>query len=246
MRGFRVPPIVGEILHVLSSRDGRFVGRRTPDKCYNAASANFFAKLPVWHRGGRLETRLIADIEEHLALFQELRRSMLGRVLETARLLSKALDGGGKILVAGNGGSAADAQHFVAELVGRYMKERRALAAIALTTDTSILTAVGNDYGFEQVFSRQVDGLGCVGDVLVAISTSGNSRNLIRALEVARRKQVRSIALLGKDGGAMKNLADELVLVPSFHTARIQEAHQWIWHSWCELIDRLDGEPATE
>ncbi len=180
------------------------------------------------------------DIDAHIELFQSLRDSMLHQVIDAARELRHALDRGGKILVAGNGGSAADAQHFTAELVGRYLKERAALAAIALTTDTSILTAVGNDYGFDRVFSRQVEALAREGDVFIAISTSGSSENLMRALEAARAKGVDSIALLGKGGGKMKDMADRVLIVPSNSTPLIQVAHHWIWHTWCDLIDRFD------
>lgn len=183
--------------------------------------------------------KMRADIDEHIALFQTMRESLLPRVEAVGRLMRARLDQGNKIMAAGNGGSAADAQHFIAELVGRYMVERSALAGIALTTDTSILTAVGNDYGFDHVFSRQVDGLGKEGDVLLSISTSGNSANLIRAMEIARDKGITNVALVGKTGGKMKDLADELVLVPSNCTPRIQEAQEWIWHTWCDLIDQL-------
>ena len=184
-----------------------------------------------------MKEKLTADIDEHLALFKRLREELLDRVIELATLLRQRLDQGHKILVAGNGGSAADAQHFAAELIGRYLVEREALAAVALTTDTSILTAVGNDYGFDHVFSRQVAGLGRPGDVFIGISTSGNSANLVKALETARRKDVTSVALVGKDGGAMAKLADHVLLIPSQNTPRIQEAQQWTWHTWCDLID---------
>lgn len=188
-----------------------------------------------------MHDELKAQIQEHIDLFSKIRDQILDQVLATGQLLRQTLDRGNKILVAGNGGSAADAQHFVAELVGRYLVERNALAAIALTTDTSILTAVGNDYGFDQVFSRQVDGLGKEGDVFIGISTSGNSQNLIKAFESAQAKKVTTLALLGKSGGAMKDMADHTLIVPSQHTPRIQEAQQWIWHTWCDLIDRLNS-----
>ena len=189
-----------------------------------------------------MEDKLRADLDEHIELFQKVRAGLLPRVVEIARLMRSALDNGNKIMAAGNGGSAADAQHFSAELVGRYLQERDALAAIALTTDTSILTAVGNDYGYDHVFSRQVDGLGRSGDVLLGISTSGKSPNLIRAFESARKKGVITVALVGKGGGPMREMADHCVLVPSDHTPRIQEAQQWIWHSWCDLIDQMAGQ----
>lgn len=188
-----------------------------------------------------MEAKLTKDIEEHIALFQQLRDGYLTEVVAIGRLLWERLEKGGKILVAGNGGSAADAQHFAAELIGRYLVERRSLAAIALTTDTSILTAVGNDYGYDQVFSRQVEGLGREGDVFIAISTSGNSENLVRAMTSARNLGVTTVALVGKGGGRMKPLADYALVVPSDHTPRIQEGQQWIWHTWCDLIDQYHG-----
>ncbi len=187
-----------------------------------------------------MEAKVKADIEEHIRLFRTLEEGMLPDVISAALLMRQTLDDGKKILVAGNGGSAADAQHFAAELMGRYLKERPPRSAISLTTDTSILTAVGNDYGFEEIFSRQVDGLGREGDVLLGISTSGTSQNLVRAFETANRKGMSTVALLGKTGGAMKELADVVVLVPSNHTPRIQEAQQWVWHTWCDLIDCMD------
>ncbi len=186
-----------------------------------------------------MEEKIKADIEEHIQLFEAIREQLLSDVVAMGRLMRDVLNKGNKILAAGNGGSAADAQHFVAELVGRYLKERDPLAAIALTTDTSILTAVGNDYGYEHVFSRQVGGLGKAGDLLLGISTSGNSPNLVKAFETAKEKGVITLALVGKQGGPMMEMADHAILVPSNNTPRIQEAQQWIWHTWCDLIDSL-------
>ena len=184
-----------------------------------------------------VKEKLKADIHEHIEVFHRLREEALPNVIAIAKLLRGCLDQGKKILIAGNGGSAADAQHFAAELIGRYLEERRALAAIALTTDTSILTAVGNDYGFDEVFSRQIDGLGCEGDVFIGISTSGNSTNLVKAFDVARERKVVTVALVGKSGGVLKEIANHVLLIPSSHTPRIQEAQEWVWHTWCELID---------
>ncbi len=158
-------------------------------------------------------------------------------ILEAARLIHQSLKNGGKLLLLGNGGSAADAQHLAAELVGRYKKERRALPALALTVDTSALTAVGNDYSFDQVFSRQVEALARKGDVVIGISTSGNSENVLRALKSARTLGAATIALLGKGGGRAKDLAQVALIVPSDDTARIQETHITIGHILCELID---------
>ena len=140
-------------------------------------------------------------------------------------------------MLCGNGGSAADSQHFAAELTGRFVKDRRPLAALALSTDTSALTCIANDYSFDDVFSRQVMGLGRSGDCLLAISTSGNSRNVLRAAEVARATGIGVIGLLGRDGGALRPLCDVAIVVPSATTARIQEAHAFIGHSLCALVE---------
>jgi D-sedoheptulose 7-phosphate isomerase len=152
-------------------------------------------------------------------------------------LLSAAIAKGRKILICGNGGSAADAQHFAAELVGRFERERCAWPAIALTTDTSILTAIGNDYGFAEVFARQIRGLGQKEDVLIGISTSGNSENVIRAVTAAREVGMQTIGLLGHDGGALQSQTDQAIVVRGAGTARIQEAHILILHYWAMLIE---------
>ena len=141
-------------------------------------------------------------------------------------------------MLCGNGGSAADSQHIAAELIGRFEKERRSMAAIALTTDTSALTAIGNDYGYDQVFARQVEGLGQSGDLLIGISTSGNSKNVVRAMEVAQSKGIRTVALVGdKPEGAMQTIADYVLAAPSTNTARIQECHILIMHTLCQLVE---------
>ena len=155
-------------------------------------------------------------------------------------VMAAALVSGGKILACGNGGSAGDAQHFAAELVGRFERERRGLAAISLATDTSILTAVANDYSYEQVFSKQVEALGNPGDVLLAISTSGNSGNVLAAIDAAHAREMRVIALTGKDGGKIAKLlrADDIeIRVPAERTARIQEVHLLAIHCLCDGID---------
>ncbi len=152
--------------------------------------------------------------------------------------ITSCLGNGLKLLVAGNGGSAADAQHFVAEVVGRYKKERKGYPAIALTTDTSILTAVGNDYSFDAIFSRQVEALGKEGDVFVGISTSGNSKNIIEAVKEAKRQKLTTVCLLGNDGGVVKEMCDYALVVPSDNTPRIQEVHITLIHSICEKIDQ--------
>ncbi len=143
------------------------------------------------------------------------------------------------LFMAGNGGSAADAQHFASELTGRFKKERPSSPAIALTTDTSAITAIGNDYGFTEIFSRQLEGLGKKGDVFIAISTSGNSKNLIYSCIVAKQKGMTTIALLGKDGGLLKDIADISMVVPIDATSHIQEIHQQMYHCWCEAVDEI-------
>ncbi len=159
-------------------------------------------------------------------------------VNETAETMVAALKAGNKLLICGNGGSAADAQHFAAELVGRFMIDRRPLPAIALTTDTSILTAIGNDYSYTDVFERQVEALGQKGDVLVGMSTSGHSENVIQAFTVAKKNHISTIALLGKQGGQLLSMADQAIVVPHQLSSRIQEGHITIIHIWCELIER--------
>lgn len=184
--------------------------------------------------------RFLKSIEEH--------RSVVDRVLNDSALLDQlkvvlqkcldALKNGNKLLIAGNGGSAADAQHFAAELVGRFLVDRKALPAVALTVDSSALTAIGNDYGFEQIFSRQVEALGSGGDVLFLISTSGNSTNLLRAAEAARQKGVTTVGLTGESGGKLKGLVDHCLCVPSSHTPRIQEMHLLLEHVICDELEQ--------
>ena len=161
---------------------------------------------------------------------------------QAAELLFNTLANDGKFLICGNGGSAADAQHFAAEMTGRFEKERMELAAIALTTDTSALTAIGNDYGFDHIFSKQVRALGRTGDVLVGISTSGNSGNVIEAIKAAHENGMHVIALTGRDGGKIAHLlkeGDVLLNVPYPRTARIQEVHILLIHAMCDCIDTM-------
>jgi len=162
-------------------------------------------------------------------------------VQEAATLVVATLSQGGKLMLCGNGGSAADSQHIAAELTGRFLEDRPPIAAVALSTDTSALTCIANDYGFDEVFSRQVTGLGRKGDCLIAISTSGNSRNVLRAAEAARAAGIRVIGLLGRDGGAVRPLCDLAIVVPSTTTARIQEAHIFIGHALCALVEEALG-----
>ena len=177
-----------------------------------------------------------SELEGHLATIKATFALEAGikKACETAVATLKA---GGKILLCGNGGSAADAQHIAAELTGRYKTERGALAGIALTTDTSALTAIGNDYGYEFVFSRQLEALGREGDLLIAISTSGNSGNVIKALELAQKIGIKTIGLSGRTGGAMNELCELNLVVPSNDTPRIQEMHIMIGHIICQAID---------
>ena len=166
----------------------------------------------------------------------------LKNIESIANLMIDCYHNGGKILVAGNGGSASDAQHFVAELVGRFLKERKALPAIALTANTSNLTCISNDYSFDDVFARQVEGLGNPGDIFVGITTSGNSKNIANAMEKAKTQGLKTIGFLGKYGGVCKNLSDEYIC-PQGSTARIQEFHILLIHILCELIENnLFGE----
>jgi D-sedoheptulose 7-phosphate isomerase len=181
---------------------------------------------------------LLSHVQESLDLKRRFFEAETDRIVKQADDMAERLRRGCKILVCGNGGSAADAQHLAAELSGRYVKERKALAGIALTTDTSALTAIANDYGYDVVFSRQVEALGRPGDVLIGISTSGNSGNVIKAVESAKSLGMHTIGLLGKDGGKLKSLVDEALVVPSATTARIQEVHQMVYHFWCECLDQ--------
>ena len=175
-------------------------------------------------------------IVEHLEVVRQIQAQQ--PVLEAIALaMTATLRGGGKILWCGNGGSAGDSQHLAAEIVGRFRRERRGMASIALTTDTSTLTSVANDYGFEAVFSRQVEALGVPGDLVVGISTSGNSRNVIVALETARAQGLVTVAFTGAGGGKLAPLADHLFAVDSRETARIQEAHILAGHMLCDWIE---------
>lgn len=173
---------------------------------------------------------------EHQAMFEALEAS-LAEVLSMSDVICASILNGGRLLVCGNGGSAADAQHIAAELVGRFKIERDAMAAIALTTNTSTLTAIGNDYGFDEVFARQVDAYGRAGDVLLGISTSGNSANILRAIDVARERGMAVFGFCGGDGGGLASACDRCVIVPSSDTPRIQEAHSFLGHLLCGLIE---------
>lgn len=179
-----------------------------------------------------------SHIQQHLMTIDVVGREMVAEIERCCRLMIDALSAGRKILLMGNGGSAADAQHFAAEMVGRFLLERRALPAIALTTDTSILTAVGNDYGFDEVFKRQVEALAAPGDIVLGISTSGHSNNVFRALTAANKLGCKTVGLLGRDGGNIAGIVDVNLTVPVQETPRIQEAHVTIIHILCDLVER--------
>ena len=189
-----------------------------------------------------LASTLAAHFNDHVVATQDSANMLSSPLLRAIDMCFGCVTNNGKILACGNGGSAADAQHFIAELVGRFERERLPLAGIALNTDTSILTAVGNDYGYAQIFSRQISALGHPGDVLVAISTSGNSANVQQAIQAAHEREMRVIALTGKGGGAMNDLLstdDVHLCVPHDRTMRIQEIHILLLHMLCDGIDTL-------
>jgi D-sedoheptulose 7-phosphate isomerase len=183
---------------------------------------------------------LLRNLQEHQALMNAL-PALDDAVEHAGSLIAQSLERGGKLLLCGNGGSAADCQHIAAELTGRFIKDRRPLAAIALTTDSSALTCIGNDYSFDHVFVRPLQGLGRGGDCLLAISTSGNSGNVIHAVEAARAMGITTIGLLGRDGGKLAALCDTAIVVPGQATARIQEAHILIGHTLCNIIESQLG-----
>lgn len=179
------------------------------------------------------------ELNNHRELIDKIIAMLLLPIENGCAMINKTILNGHKLLIAGNGGSAADAQHIAAEFTGRYVKERKALPAIALSTDTSALTAIGNDYGFEHVFSRQLEALARPGDLFLAISTSGNSCNIIKAIESAKKMNCKVLGLSGRDGGKMNTICDLNIVVPSDVTARIQEMHMLIGHIFCKSIDDL-------
>jgi phosphoheptose isomerase len=181
---------------------------------------------------------LRSTIADTIALHQRVSDAEARPVLDAAAAIVDALTRGGKLLLFGNGGSAADAQHVAAELVGRFQRERAALAAIALTTDTSVLTSIGNDYAYDRVFARQLEALGRPGDVALGISTSGASPNVVAGLVAARALRLQTIALTGGDGGAIGRAAAIHVNVPSDVTARVQEVHRTLLHVMCDIVER--------
>lgn len=190
----------------------------------------------------RLRARASQHFLDSIAVKQAAEKILPEQVAHGIVAMTNCLRAGGKVMACGNGGSAADAQHFAAELIGRFERERQELAAIALTTDSSILTAVGNDYSYDEIFSKQVRGLGKKGDILIGISTSGNSKNVVKAIEAAKKMGIQIIALTGNDGGKIASLlgADDIHLcAPSTRTARIQETHLVLLHALCDGVDHL-------
>ena len=190
----------------------------------------------------RLRARASQHFLDSIAVKQEAEKILPEQVARGIVAMTDCLRSGGKVMACGNGGSAADAQHFAAELIGRFERERQELAAIALTTDTSILTAVGNDYSYDEIFSKQVRGLGKKGDILIGISTSGNSKNVVKAIESAKKMGIKIIALTGNGGGKIASLldGDDIHLcAPSTRTARIQETHLVLLHALCDGVDHL-------
>jgi D-sedoheptulose 7-phosphate isomerase len=178
------------------------------------------------------------EFQSHLETIENIKNGVVDKSLEIASQMAvDTLKNGGKILFFGNGGSASDAQHISAELTGRYKTERKGLAGIALTTDTSALTAIGNDYGYDRVFDRQVEALANKGDLLLGISTSGNSKNVVNALKLGKELGCKTIGFSGRNGGAMNEVCDINVVVPSDNTPRIQEMHILFGHTMCQIID---------
>jgi len=180
---------------------------------------------------------ILKEFEAHKSTIEKSIDTLIPQVAKVSQLIIETLKSGHKILICGNGGSASDAQHIAAELTGRYKSERRGLPGIALNTDTSALTAIANDYGYDRVFDRQVEALANEGDLLIGISTSGNSANVISALRTAREMGCKCLGLSGRDGGAMNEVCDLNIVVPSDDTPRIQEMHILIGHTLCQAVD---------
>ncbi len=179
----------------------------------------------------------INAIREHLHLVNKLSEELIPKISELSELVIEAIRQGNKVVLFGNGGSAADAQHIAAELSGKFVKERKGLAGLALTTNTSVLTSIGNDYGFSKIFERQVEALCNSGDVLIGISTSGHSENIVNGIAKGKEMGCKTVGLLGRDGGKLKEICDETIIINSNTTARIQEMHILIGHIICEQID---------
>jgi D-sedoheptulose 7-phosphate isomerase len=186
-----------------------------------------------------MKEQIDRNFEESVATLRETRQHLAGRIEQAVEIVRKSLQAGGGIFIFGNGGSASDAQHITGELVGRFQAERKALKAFALVGNASVLTCIGNDYGYERVFSRQLEAMASAGDVAVGLTTSGNSSNVLVALELARKIGMKTVVFTGSGGGKCAALADVLLDVPSTHTARIQEAHAVIYHTICQLVEQF-------
>ena len=184
-------------------------------------------------------SELIKDkLDEHFNVLDQFKETKFkSKIIDSAKLIANSLQNGGLIMWCGNGGSAADSQHLAAELIGRFKKNRRSLKSIALTTDTSVLTCISNDWSYKQIFSRQLEGLGSSGDILVVISTSGMSENIQEVAKSAKELDIKTIGLLGKEGGVLKDMVDYPIIINSNAVARIQEMHIFIGHIFCEIIE---------
>ena len=185
-----------------------------------------------------MKEQVISALRESADVKMQMAKESLDEIVQVSELIIRALKSGKKILIFGNGGSAADAQHIAAELVNRYMINRKAYAAIALTTDSSILTSIANDFNYNDIFSRQVEGLGNKGDVALGITTSGKSVNVLKALEAAKEMEIKTVAFSGSNTAKLKKHADHIIAVPSTSTQRIQEAHITVAHIICELVEK--------
>ncbi len=186
-----------------------------------------------------MKDRINNVIDEQINNLNNLKKGdYIETLIKISESIVKCIKNGGKILIAGNGGSAADAQHFAAEIIGRFVLERKGYPAIALTTDTSIITSIGNDYGYDYIFARQIEGLGNKNDIFIGISTSGNSKNIIEAIKTAKEKGLTIISLTGKDGGQIKELSDICLNLSYKETARVQEHHLMSYHLICEFVEK--------
>jgi len=227
------PEIPSVVTDLDSQQNANVPSRRAPEAPLRPLSPISNVPSPA------ARAALLTQIDESIRVKQLLRQdpALLDALMAACELAVATYKNGGKVLTAGNGGSAADAQHIAGELVSRFYYDRPALSAVALTTDTSIITAIGNDYGYEQVFARQVEGLGVAGDLLIAISTSGNSPNILAAIEAAKKKGIRVVGLTGEKGGKMRGACDVCLCVPSGETPRIQESHILLSHLLCAHVE---------
>ena len=186
-----------------------------------------------------MNERINGVIDEQIDNLKKLKETNYVKdLIEITNIITESLKKGGKVLIAGNGGSACDSEHIAGELIGRFVEERKAIPAIALSSDSAILTCMGNDYGFDSIFARQVEGLGNKGDIFIGISTSGNSKNIIEAVYKAKEQGIITIGLLGRDGGKLKNMCDYNITFPYKETARVQEHHIMTYHLLCEFIEK--------